>query len=288
MCQGVDWKEEHRVECSKLAAEFVDKMIESATKKENEFKLEEKFYKLDKALSVQWNNENNEVGKDEKVFKTLNLMGESLMTCQRLVEAFQVFEHAHKLALSFEGERGSNVANVNLKMGAILDMQGKHEEALDKFKRALPIVYLICDDSGSRLFDVYSGMGHAYWGLGDLENTLKCYNKALNAKVSVDHPLCNLIRNMGVVLRNMGRILEAIDSLQRARSMHHMIISKDYMSIAEIHGILGSIYVEQEKYLQGIQNLEEKLFIYKKMLGEDHAKVADLQDEIDKVRRLMA
>ena len=92
-------------------------------------------------------------------------------------------------------------------MGDALQEQGKLEEAIEAFNKALA---LDPDDA-----DVYNNMGNALKEQGKLEEAIEAYNKALSIKPEYT----DAHYNMGIALKEQGKLEEAIEAYNKALSI---------------------------------------------------------------------
>lgn len=91
--------------------------------------------------------------------------------------------------------------------GNLLTDMGKPEEAIESFNKA---VELSLDDSEMDA-DALNRMGNAYIDIGNLDKALECYNTA----ISIEKNNIDFLLNKGVVLMELGKFEEAVNSFDR-------------------------------------------------------------------------
>ena len=125
-------------------------------------------------------------------------------------------------------------------MGVALKEQGKLEEAIEAYNKALAIK--------PDYAEAYNNMGNALKEQGKLEEAIEAYNKALAIKPDY----AEAYNNMGNALKEQGKLEEAIEAYNKA-----LAIKPDY---AEAYNNMGIALKEQGK-------LEEAIEAYNKALA---------------------
>ena len=125
-------------------------------------------------------------------------------------------------------------------MGNALKDQGKLEEAIEAYNKALSIK--------PDYAEAYNNMGNALQDQGKLEEAIEAYNKALAIKPDY----AEAYYNMGIALQEQGKLEEAIEAYNKA-----LAIKPDY---AEAYYNMGNALKEQGK-------LEEAIEAYNKALA---------------------
>ena len=125
-------------------------------------------------------------------------------------------------------------------MGVTLKEQGKLEEAIEAYNKALAIK--------PDYAEAYNNMGIALQEQGKLEEAIEAYNKALAIKPDY----AEAYYNMGIALKEQGKLEEAIEAYNKA-----LAIKPDY---AEAYNNMGNALKEQGK-------LEEAIEAYNKALA---------------------
>ena len=125
-------------------------------------------------------------------------------------------------------------------MGVALQEQGKLEEAIEAYNKALAIK--------PDYAEAYYNMGNALKEQGKLEEAIEAYNKALAIKPDY----AEAYNNMGIALQEQGKLEEAIEAYNKA-----LAIKPDY---AEAYNNMGDTLKEQGK-------LEEAIEAYNKALA---------------------
>jgi tetratricopeptide (TPR) repeat protein len=126
-------------------------------------------------------------------------------------------------------------------MGIVLKEQGKLEEAIAAYNKALAFK--------PDYAEAYSNMGIVLQDQGKLEEAIAAYNKALAFKPDY----AEAYSNMGNVLKDQGKLEEAIEAYNKA-----LAIKPDY---AEAYSNMGIAFQEQGKLEEAIEAFNKALAI---------------------------
>ncbi len=96
-------------------------------------------------------------------------------------------------------------------------------------------------------FDINFYLAHLYEELGDFEEAINHYKKALSFNPP-KHELASILCNLGNCLRQMGKIDEAIEELKKAKMLEP--------TLKEIHNILGTCLYQKGLYMEAIECFE--------------------------------
>ncbi|MDB3861683.1 tetratricopeptide repeat protein, partial [Paracoccaceae bacterium] len=125
-----------------------------------------------------------------------------------------------------------DTAEIHNNLGIALKEQGKLDEALGLFRKALSLK--------PDFAEAYYNMGNAFRDRGKLEESIEAYNKALSIKP--DYALS--YNNMGNALRDQGKLEEATEAFKKA-----IAINADF---AEAYSNMGNALQNQGKLKEAI------------------------------------
>ncbi len=101
-------------------------------------------------------------------------------------------------------------------------------------------------------FDITFYMGHMLESVGDVEGAVEKYVKALELSPPKSE-LASLLCNLGNCCRQLGRLQEAVEYLEKARELDD--------SLKEIHNILGTCLYQMGRYAEAIECFEKAISI---------------------------
>ncbi|HXN24436.1 MAG TPA: tetratricopeptide repeat protein [Candidatus Dormibacteraeota bacterium] len=166
-------------------------------------------------------------------------------------KAVNEFQAAQKAA----GEKDPNLHLIYAKLGESYDAQGKNEEAVEAYQKAIA--------AKPDVAGYYNNLGNVLARQGKIEETKQAYQKA----AEIDPPgAAGYWRNMGIVLYNANKMKEAIEPLKKATEIDPKSAQTWYLLGAAMVG--GMEYKkEQDKYIPII--LPGTLEAYQKAIDLD-------------------
>jgi len=178
-------------------------------------------------------------------------------------------------------------ADLDSKMSAIFEEQGKLAEALERSKRVLAVREKVLgpDDEG---------IAAALGDLGDVENqqahwddAIAYYHRALDIAVKAvgpDHPFVSTLRiNLAAALRYKGDHAGALAQLARAREITEHSVGTDHPDIAVIAVDIGGVELDDHHPAEALAQFERARDIWTKTLGADHPNVGTAEFRIGEV-----
>lgn len=178
-------------------------------------------------------------------------------------------------------------------IGICLRMQGKPNEALSWFDRALSLA--IRDQDSRKEAIVRMELGLAYENLGEYSKSREMYEAALDYWRKADNAfwLSNLLNNLGVLQHITGDYRAAVDSLEKAlsyaRLVGHVRLEAFILTgIADIYGELEAYEEANNAYVQALQRAhqvqENFLYVY---IHVQQAVLAGITGEYEQAYRLL-
>ena len=135
----------------------------------------------------------------------------ALIKLDRLTDAKVLLDQAKRKGIKgadFDQlEQRLNDAGAHNNMGIAFQEQGKLEEAVEAYSKALTIK--------PNHAEAYNNMGTALQNQGKLEEAIEAYNKALTIKPDY----AEAYNNMGTALQNQGKLEEAIEAYNKALTL---------------------------------------------------------------------
>jgi tetratricopeptide (TPR) repeat protein len=186
-------------------------------------------------------------------------------------------------------------------LGSVLETQGKLQEAMDTYQRALAIVKRLADREGSNanwqrdLAVSYAHVGGVLKGQGKLPEALDAYQHGLAITQRLaDHDRSNADRQrdlsignekVGDVLKAQGKLPEALDAYQQSLNVRRILADQDrsnadwqsYLSVS--YEKVGNVLMAQGKLPEALDAYRHGLAITKRLADQDRSN-ADWQSDL--------
>jgi tetratricopeptide (TPR) repeat protein len=191
-------------------------------------------------------------------------MGDSYRYVGHLLEAD--IHHEQAIALLRLTDDRRTLADALNSYAGVLKHQGKLDKSIASYKEALQLNREM--NAVFHTATVLNNLGEVYQRFFDMEQAYHYHQEALNLltdDIKSRHPylLCDLYRNMGVVLCRRNKVEEGIEYLQRAQQLNttsntpHLTMQL-HISFGVVELMRGNIAAAQERIEQCIALAEEK------------------------------
>ena len=166
-----------------------------------------------------------------------------------------------------------------------------YDEAIDNCEKALTKIELSKIREDTLTAEIHNDLGVYYGRLGNFEQRLNHYQKALEIRINLfgkaHKAVANTYYNLGVAYGNMGRHDQRFDMHKRALDIRINIVeenpernAKDSIKVAESYNALGNYYHEIGDFEKQLSYHQKALRIRVRLLPEDHIKVAESYNNI--------
>jgi tetratricopeptide (TPR) repeat protein len=203
----------------------------------------------------------DKTGQNELIRLSLNNLGNESFTAGLFEEAIKHYYRYLEISKKLNDDAGIATALINI--GAIKLQSRSFEEALSNFEKALEMRNLnqnkeIISDENLPL--IYNNIGIAYENLGDLDQAITYYTKALNiatALKNMEGVTSMLYNNLGKTYTIQAMPEEALDALHKALAIREL--SGNKWGQAASYRNLGSFYEGLKQYDEALTNLYKGL-----------------------------
>ena len=172
-------------------------------------------------------------------------------------------------------------------IGNVYDEQGKKEEALKWYKKALAIREKVLDSLSPDLATSYNRIGIVYWYQGKNEEAMKWHNKALAIQEKVLDPLSTSLAStyncIGNVYWYQGKNEEAMKWHNKALAIKEKVLDPLSPDLATSYGSIGTVYSAQGKNEEAMKWFNKSLAIREKVLDPLDPSLAALYNNIGSV-----
>jgi tetratricopeptide (TPR) repeat protein len=186
------------------------------------------------------------------------------------------------------GDDPAVTADLLVTTGTLLADQGKLADALDHYRRALPI----WEGTGHpiEVANTLGNIGSALTELGQLDQALDHYRRALalwEGALGPRHPrVASALNNIGSVLSDQGEQDEALVHYQRALAIWEGALGPEHPHVGSTLANIGNVLLAQGKNDEALEHLRRTLAIWDRALGPRHPMVGQLLANIGNVLRM--
>ncbi|CAF1432133.1 unnamed protein product, partial [Rotaria magnacalcarata] len=142
-------------------------------------------------------------------------MGQLMLKVGHLDQAEELYQELLKNASS-DSER----AHIYHHLGYLKDQQGKYQEAVKFYEKALEIDRKTLPEDDASLAPTYSNIGEVYKNMGEYSKALEYYEKStkiFEISLPPNHPdLATSYNNIGSVYNNMGEYSKALEYYEKS------------------------------------------------------------------------
>ncbi|NPC82526.1 tetratricopeptide repeat protein, partial [Pyxidicoccus fallax] len=195
----------------------------------------------------------------------------------RLDEANRLIHHARAAVERLGPERFPSLAiDLHLRMGGLLLLQRKLEEAEAEYTRGLALSRKVAGPERLRTTYLLSGLGRVRSRQLRAEEALELYRQAeANAlqvrQWSPEHPVLAVnLNNIATELLALGRTDEALATFQRSLSLLEAARSKDHPSLAAPLNNLAVLLRREGRLDESRRAFQRALAIFERSKGPDH------------------
>jgi tetratricopeptide (TPR) repeat protein len=172
-------------------------------------------------------------------------------------------------------------------LGWIKDDQGKYEEAVGFYEKALEIKQKTLPANHPSLATSYNNIGLVYNNMGEYSKALSYYEKSLEIQqktLPANHPsLARSYNNIGSVYTSMGEYSKALSYYEKAFEIRQKTLPANHPSLATSYNNIGAVYNNMGEYSKALSYYEKSLEIRQKTLPTDHLSLATSYNNIGSV-----
>jgi len=163
-------------------------------------------------------------------------------------------------------------------VGALLVRQGKPDEALVRYERALAIRNALGGPEDATVAALHNNIGSVLTGQGRLAEALDHLQRAVALRERAQGPLhpelAGPLNNLGNVLKRQGKLVEAQRSYERALAIDEQVLDPVHPDLAIALDNLGLVLYDQGQLVEAQRYHERALVIRERALGLGHPEVA--------------
>ncbi|CAF2718673.1 unnamed protein product [Rotaria sp. Silwood2] len=192
-------------------------------------------------------------------------------------------EQLYRMLLNQASDETAKAAYYN-NLGMLRNDQGKHNEALVLYQKALDIKEKSLSPNHSDFAAAYNNIALAYENMGEYSKAVSSYERSLEIqKIAIppNHPdLASSYNNIGSVYSSMGEYLNALSSHQRSLEIRKIALPSNHPDLAKSYNNIGSAYSNMGEYSKALSSYERSLEIQKIALPPNHPDLASSYNNI--------
>ncbi|CAF1194029.1 unnamed protein product [Rotaria magnacalcarata] len=211
-------------------------------------------------------------------------MGQLMLKVGHLDQAEELYQELLKNASS-DSER----AHIYHHLGYLKDQQGKYQEAVKFYEKALEIDRKTLPEDDASLAPTYSNIGEVYKNMGENSKALEYYEKStkiFEISLPPNHPdLATSYNNIGSVYNNMGEYSKALEYYEKSLKIREISLPPTHPNLATSYNNIGLVYKSMGEYSKAFSYLEKALAIYRNSLPPTHHYIKEVMNDIDSVKK---
>ncbi|CAF1977992.1 unnamed protein product [Rotaria magnacalcarata] len=211
-------------------------------------------------------------------------MGQLMLTVGHFDQAEELYQELLKSA-STDSER----AHIYHQLGIKNYHQGKYQEAVKFYEKALEIKRKTLPEDDVSLAPTYSNIGIAYNNMGEYSKALEYYEKStkiLEISLPPTHPnLATSYNNIGGVYKNMGEYSKALEFYEKSLKIREISLPPTHPDLATSYNNIGTTYYGMGEYSKALSYLEKSLDICRKSLPATHPDIKSTMNSIAVVKK---
>ncbi len=205
-------------------------------------------------------------------------LGRTLEAMDRLDDAFEMYTKSHNVNIGLTPKPRLEIGKDCNNLGIILLKQGKADEALGQFKKAMQGFGRDIKGRYPLVAECQNNLGRAHSALGNFQFARRSFLKALEtAKIQYGDQhafISGVLNNLGGVNQQLGNLIDALNDHKSALEIDQKIYGKQHPQVAEDSLSIGQICLLKGQYEEADRLFQKASEINTKVFGKMHHSVA--------------
>ncbi|MFB9832783.1 FxSxx-COOH system tetratricopeptide repeat protein [Actinoallomurus acaciae] len=158
--------------------------------------------------------------------------------------------------------------------GLFLGSQGRSDDAIAFFERAIAVDKRVRDDDDPEIFTPQHNLAVAYSDVGDLEKAIPLLERILVDRkriLGVDHiDTMTTQNNLGSAYQEAGDLLRAVRLLKQTLTDRERVLDSDHPHTLSSRNNLANAYLAAENFARAIPLFERAVADHERVLGSRH------------------
>lgn len=204
------------------------------------------------------------------VARTVNNLANIHFSLGNLDDAMELYEEALEIKTHCLGDDSDEVANTLNNIAHVMVNAGKEQEALEVYHKVVKIRQDLYGKSHASVAAALASMGDIYIKLAQLDVAMTYFEQCIRIqKLNEDHCDERILQNLGSIYGKLGEWQKAESIFKKIVEFKRSAHGNNCLDVAKTLDLLAVSFIEQDRYLESVEHLEEALRIRKACL--DHA-----------------
>ena len=212
------------------------------------------------------------------VARTVNNLANIHFSLGNLDDAMRLYQDALEIKRLCLGNDSDEVANTLNNIAHVMVTAGKEQEALQSYHNVVRIRQERYGKNHISVAATLSSMGDVYIKLGKLEIAMTYFEQCIRIQ-KLQQNRCDerVLENLASIYGKLGEWNKAESAFKEVVNSKRSAHGNDCIDIAKTLDLLAVSYIEQDRYIDSVEHLQEALRIRKVCLGgEDDEILASL------------
>lgn len=208
------------------------------------------------------------------VARTVNNLANIHFSLGNLEEAMELYQEALEIKKQCLGDDSDEVANTLNNIAHVMVNAGKEQEALKAYHNVVKIRQDRYGKNDISVAVTLASMGDVYIKLGNLEIAKTYFEQCIRIqKLKQDHCDERVLENLGSIYGKLGEWHKAESTFKDIIYLKREAHGDECLDVAKTLDLLAVSYIEQNRYADSIEHLQEALHIRKVCLDEEDDEV---------------
>lgn len=204
------------------------------------------------------------------VARTVNNLANIHFSLGNLDDAMELYQEALEIKRHCLGDDSDEVANTLNNIAHVMVNAGKEQEALKAYHNVVRIRQDRYGKSHVSVAATLASMGDVYIKLGKLEIAMTYFEQCIRIqKLRQDNCDVRVLENLGSIYGKLGEWHKAGSTFTEIIEMKRDAHGDECVDVAKTLDLLAVSYIEQDRYADSIEHLQEALRIRKACLDMD-------------------
>jgi len=204
------------------------------------------------------------------VARTVNNLANIHFSLGNLDDAMGLYQEALEIKRHCLGDDSDEVANTLNNIAHVMVNAGKEQEALSAYHNVVKIRQDRYGKSHVSVATTLASMGDVYIKLGQLDIAMTYLEQCIRIqKLRQDHCDERVLENLGSIYGKLGEWHKAESTFKQIIELKRASHGNECIDIAKTLDLLAVSYIEQDRYEESIEHLQEALRVRKACLDEE-------------------